>query len=72
LLALCLLLALLVLDYAIKGIKDDDLNAKEGLLLWCRKKTAGYHHVDPPTITNFTGVRNDTGGAAGKLGWHPE
>jgi len=44
----------IILDYAIKGITDDDLAGKEGLLLWCRKKTQGYRDVDPPTITNFT------------------
>jgi len=45
----------IILDYAIKGISEDMLTAKEGLLLWCRKKTAGYRDVDPPSITNFTG-----------------
>lgn len=44
----------IILDYAIKGISVDDLTAKEGLLIWCQKKTAGYNHVDPPTIKNFT------------------
>lgn len=44
----------IILDYAIKGISVDELTAKEGLLLWCRKKTAGYNHVDPPGIQNFT------------------
>jgi hypothetical protein len=34
----------IILDYAIKGISDDDgqATAKDGLLLWARKKTAGY------------------------------
>jgi len=32
----------IILDYAIKGISVEELTAKEGLLLWCRKKTAGY------------------------------
>jgi hypothetical protein len=44
----------IILDYAIKGISEDDTTAKEGLLLWCRKKTAGYREIDPPTIQNFT------------------
>jgi Ca2+-binding EF-hand superfamily protein len=44
----------IILDYSIKGISEDDLSAKEGLLLWCRKKTKGYSHVCPPSITNFT------------------
>jgi len=44
----------IILDFAIKGISVDDLNAKEGLLLWCQKKTAGYRDIDPPKIQNFT------------------
>jgi hypothetical protein len=43
----------IILHYAINGINEGDVSAKEGLLLWCRKKTKGYNHVDPPTITNF-------------------
>lgn len=43
----------IILDHAIKGISVDELTAKEGLLLWCRKKTAGYRGVDPPKIRNF-------------------
>ena len=30
------------------------MTAKEGLLLWCRKKTTGYRDIDPPGIQNFT------------------
>jgi len=44
----------IILDYAIKGISVDELTAKEGLLLWCQKKTKGYKDVDPPSIKNFT------------------
>jgi len=44
----------IILDYAIKGISVDEMTAKEGLLLWCRKKTAGYRDVDPPGISNFS------------------
>jgi hypothetical protein len=33
----------IILDYAIKGIKDDDCNAKEGLLLWCQLRRADAH-----------------------------
>jgi len=44
----------IILDFAIKGISVEEMTAKEGLLLWCRKKTAGYKGVDPPGITNFT------------------
>jgi len=43
----------IILDYAIKGISVEELTAKEGLLLWCRKKTTGYKHIDPPGIKNF-------------------
>jgi len=43
----------IILDYAIKGISVEELTAKEGLLLWCRKKTANYKHIDPPGINNF-------------------
>jgi len=44
----------IILDFAIKGISVEEMTAKEGLLLWCRKKTAGYKEVDPPGINNFT------------------
>jgi Ca2+-binding EF-hand superfamily protein len=44
----------IILDYAIKGISVDELTAKEGLLLWCQKKTKGYRDVDPPGIKAFT------------------
>lgn len=43
----------IILDYAIKGINVEEATAKEGLLLWCRKKTAGYRDIDPPGIKNF-------------------
>jgi actinin alpha len=43
----------IILDYAIKGISVEEATAKEGLLLWCRKKTAGYRDIDPPGIKNF-------------------
>lgn len=35
----------IILDYQIKGISVEDLNAKEALLLWCQKKTKGYRDV---------------------------
>ena len=44
----------IILDYAIKGISEEEMTAKEGLLLWCRKKTTGYRDIDPPGIQNFT------------------
>lgn len=42
-----------ILDYNIKGISVEDQNAKQGLLMWCRKKTQGYQGVDG-NINNFT------------------
>lgn len=41
----------IILDYQIKGISVEELTAKEGLLLWCQKKTAGYSGVK---VENFT------------------
>lgn len=41
----------IILDYQIKGISVEELSAKEGLLLWCQKKTKGYRDVN---VTNFT------------------
>jgi len=41
----------IILDYQIKGISVEELTAKEGLLLWCQKKTAGYRDVK---VENFT------------------
>jgi len=44
----------IILDFAIKGISVEDLTAKEGLFMWCRKKTKDYRDIDPPSITGFT------------------
>lgn len=44
----------IILDYNIKGISVEDKNAKQGLLIWCRKKTTGYQGVNGK-INNFTG-----------------
>jgi len=41
----------IILDYQIKGISVEELSAKEGLLLWCQRKTAGYKDVK---VDNFT------------------
>jgi len=41
----------IILDFQIKGINVEELTAKEGLLLWCQKKTAGYRDVK---VENFT------------------
>lgn len=43
----------IILDYNINGISHEDQNAKQGLLMWCRKKTKGYQGVDG-NINNFT------------------
>lgn len=44
----------IILDYNIKGISVEDKTAKQGLLIWCRKKTKGYKGVNGK-INNFTG-----------------
>jgi len=44
----------IILHYQIQGISVEELSAKEGLLLWCQKKTKGYKDVDPPKIRGFT------------------
>eukprot|EP00298_Acanthocystis_sp_HF-20_P002271 c12701_g1_i1.p1 GENE.c12701_g1_i1~~c12701_g1_i1.p1 ORF type:complete len:504 (+),score=153.20 c12701_g1_i1:63-1574(+) len=43
----------LILRFAISDIDEGGLAAKEGLLLWCKRNTAGYEGVDPPGIENF-------------------
>lgn len=40
----------IILDYQIKGISVEELSAREGLLLWCQRKTAGYKDVK---VENF-------------------
>lgn len=40
----------IILHYTINGISDEGRTAKEGLLVWCQRKTAGYDGVD---IQNF-------------------
>lgn len=42
----------IILDYQIKGITVEEMSAKEGLLLWCKKKTAGYKDVKVENFTN--------------------
>lgn len=41
----------IILRFAIADISEEELNAKEALLLWCKKKTAGYRDV---AVENFT------------------
>ncbi|CEP20191.1 hypothetical protein [Parasitella parasitica] len=41
----------IILRFTIADINEDGKNAKEGLLLWCQRKTANYDEVD---IRDFT------------------
>merc|ERR1719266_1836898 len=49
---LCGMVWSVILDFNIKNISVEDMNAKQGLLMWCRKKTKGYQGVDGD-INNF-------------------
>eukprot|EP01095_Lingulamoeba_sp_RSL-Kostka_P016996 TRINITY_DN85_c0_g1_i2.p1 TRINITY_DN85_c0_g1~~TRINITY_DN85_c0_g1_i2.p1 ORF type:complete len:1520 (-),score=772.40 TRINITY_DN85_c0_g1_i2:137-4696(-) len=40
----------IILRFAIADISEEELNAKEALLLWCKKKTKGYNDVQ---VENF-------------------
>jgi len=46
----------IILDYNVKGISVEELSAKEGLLLWCQRKTKGYDGVN---VKNFYNSFND-------------
>jgi len=41
----------LILRFAIVGLSEEGLSAKEGLLLWCQRKTEPYDNVD---VKDFT------------------
>merc|ERR1719447_19445 len=43
----------IILDYNLKGLGEENTTAKEGLLIWCRKKTKGYKGVDGK-VNNFS------------------
>lgn len=47
------LIWVLILRFSIADIDEGGLAAKEGLLLWCQRNTAGYEGVDPPGIQDF-------------------
>ena len=42
----------IILRFAIAGLSEEGLSAKEGLLLWCRRKTEPYDNVDIKDFTN--------------------
>eukprot|EP01108_Squamamoeba_japonica_P005135 TRINITY_DN4023_c0_g2_i2.p1 TRINITY_DN4023_c0_g2~~TRINITY_DN4023_c0_g2_i2.p1 ORF type:complete len:168 (-),score=55.48 TRINITY_DN4023_c0_g2_i2:340-843(-) len=44
----------IIQQYQIADISEEELTAKEALLLWCQKKTKGYEGVDPPASKTFT------------------
>lgn len=46
----------LILRFTISEINEEGLSAKEGLLLWCQRKTACYDEVD---VRNFSDSWND-------------
>ena len=46
----------LILRFTISDISEEGMTAKEGLLLWCQRKTACYDDVD---VKDFSGSWND-------------
>jgi len=42
----------IILHFQINGISVEEMSAKEGLLLWFKKKTAGYKDVNVQNFTN--------------------
>jgi hypothetical protein len=46
----------LILRFTISDINEEGLSAKEGLLLWCQRKTACYEEVD---VRDFSSRWND-------------
>ncbi|KAF2159816.1 hypothetical protein M409DRAFT_29628 [Zasmidium cellare ATCC 36951] len=46
----------LILRFTISDINDQGLSAREGLLLWCQRKTACYEDVE---VRDFSGSWND-------------
>jgi hypothetical protein len=46
----------LILRFTISDINEEGLSAKEGLLLWCQRKTACYDEVE---VRDFSSSWND-------------
>ena len=46
----------LILRFTISDINEEGMSAKEGLLLWCQRKTACYEEVD---VRDFSTSWND-------------
>lgn len=46
----------LILRFVVSGLSAEGLSAKEGLLLWCQRKTKGYKNVD---VQDFSGSFQD-------------
>lgn len=46
----------LILRFTISDISEEGMTAKEGLLLWCQRKTACYEEVE---VKDFSGSWND-------------
>lgn len=36
----------IILRFAIAGLSEEGMSAKQGLLLWCQRKTEPYNNVD--------------------------
>lgn len=49
----------IILRFAIQDISVEEMTAKEGLLLWCQRKTAPYKNVNVQNFHTSFKVRND-------------
>ena len=57
---------LLLFRFAIQDISVEEMTAKEGLLLWCQRKTAPYKNVN---VQNFHLSWRDGEAAGGVILW---